>query len=97
MASIETDIETPCTCVCVVHQTLRLCVGCGRSLDEIARWMPPPFPPPHAGEEKSMNPPPRAGEGREGAERARIMAQLPSRLAAMSGTTAGVNHAPAMA
>jgi len=85
MASIETDIETSCTCVCVVHPTLRLCVGCGRSLDEIARWMPPAFPPP------------RAGEGSEGAEHARIMAQLPSRLAAISGTTAGVNHAPAMA
>ncbi|MGD0026138.1 MAG: hypothetical protein ABSC37_16235, partial [Xanthobacteraceae bacterium] len=28
---------------------------------------PPPYPPPHAGEETSKNPPPRAGEGREGA------------------------------
>jgi predicted Fe-S protein YdhL (DUF1289 family) len=74
MASIETDIETPCTCVCVVHPTLRLCVGCGRSLDEIARWI-----------------------DLDSTERARIMAQLPSRLAAMSGATAGANHAPAMA
>ena len=27
---------------------------------------PPPYPPPGAGEGKSMNPPPRAGAGREG-------------------------------
>jgi predicted Fe-S protein YdhL (DUF1289 family) len=32
-------IETPCTHVCVVHPTLKLCIGCGRSLDEIARWI----------------------------------------------------------
>ena len=31
-------IETPCTKVCTVHPVLRLCLGCGRSLDEIARW-----------------------------------------------------------
>ena len=48
--------------VCVVHPTLGLCIGCGRSLDEIGRWSD--FAP---------------------AERARIMAQLPSRLAALSG------------
>lgn len=34
----ETKIETPCARVCAVHPTLRLCVGCGRSLDEIAEW-----------------------------------------------------------
>jgi UDP-N-acetylmuramoylalanine--D-glutamate ligase len=32
----------------------------------IMRATPPPFPPPLAGEGKSMNPPPLAGEGREG-------------------------------
>jgi uncharacterized protein len=32
-------IETPCIRVCVLHPALRLCVGCGRSLDEIARWI----------------------------------------------------------
>jgi hypothetical protein len=31
-------IETPCVRVCVVHPTLQLCMTCGRSLDEIARW-----------------------------------------------------------
>ena len=31
-------IETPCTKVCVVDPASRLCVGCGRSLEEIGRW-----------------------------------------------------------
>ena len=39
MPSIETSIETPCNRVCVVHPAARLCIGCGRSLDEIARWV----------------------------------------------------------
>jgi hypothetical protein len=34
-----TSIDTPCVRICVVHPTLRLCVGCGRTLDEIARWI----------------------------------------------------------
>jgi predicted Fe-S protein YdhL (DUF1289 family) len=66
MASTATSIETPCNRVCVVHPALGLCIGCGRSLDEIARWM-------------DLAPP----------ERARIMAQLPSRLAALSGPAPG--------
>jgi uncharacterized protein len=61
MTSIDTGIATPCTRICVVHPTRQLCIGCGRSLDEIARWM-----------------------DYGAAERARIMAQLPARLAAMS-------------
>jgi uncharacterized protein len=69
MASIETTIETPCTRVCVVHPALKICLGCGRSLDEIARWI-----------------------DFDGAERARIMAQLPARLA-----TVGAAVAPAKA
>jgi uncharacterized protein len=32
-------METPCVRTCVVHPTLNICVGCGRSLDEIARWI----------------------------------------------------------
>ena len=62
MADAATNIESPCNKVCVVHPTLGVCIGCGRSLDEIGRWID--FAP---------------------AERARIMAQLPSRLAALSG------------
>ncbi len=39
MTLIETSIETPSIRVCALHPAVRLCVGCGRSLDEIARWM----------------------------------------------------------
>jgi predicted Fe-S protein YdhL (DUF1289 family) len=31
-------IETPCIKVCVIDPANGLCKGCGRSLDEIARW-----------------------------------------------------------
>jgi len=34
-----TAIESPCTHVCVVHPMVKLCIGCGRSLDEIAHWI----------------------------------------------------------
>jgi predicted Fe-S protein YdhL (DUF1289 family) len=70
MASAETSIETPCNRVCVVHPSLGLCIGCGRSLDEIGRW-----------------------SDFAAAERTRIMAQLPSRLAVLSGPEAGAQKA----
>ena len=38
MASAEANIESPCNKVCAMHPSLGLCIGCGRSLDEIARW-----------------------------------------------------------
>lgn len=31
-------IETPCIKVCVMDQATGQCTGCGRTLDEIARW-----------------------------------------------------------
>jgi uncharacterized protein len=31
-------METPCIKVCVIEPQTGLCQGCGRSLDEIARW-----------------------------------------------------------
>jgi len=31
-------VETPCVNVCLLDADTRLCVGCGRTLDEIARW-----------------------------------------------------------
>jgi predicted Fe-S protein YdhL (DUF1289 family) len=31
-------ISTPCIKVCEIDPASRLCRGCGRSLDEIARW-----------------------------------------------------------
>jgi predicted Fe-S protein YdhL (DUF1289 family) len=57
---LMTDIETPCNKVCVVDPLSELCIGCGRSLAEIAGWI-----------------------GFEPGERARIMAELPGRLAAL--------------
>ncbi len=32
------EIESPCVKICVVHPETRLCLGCNRSVDEIARW-----------------------------------------------------------
>ena len=52
-------IETPCVNVCNLDARSRLCTGCGRTIDEIARW-------------STMN----------AAERTRVMAELPARMAA---------------
>lgn len=37
------EIESPCVRICVVHPEARICTGCYRTMDEIARWsrMPP--------------------------------------------------------
>ena len=32
------EIESPCVKLCVVHPEARICVGCYRSIDEIAGW-----------------------------------------------------------
>ena len=32
------EIESPCVRICVVHPEARICVGCHRTVDEIARW-----------------------------------------------------------
>ena len=32
------EIESPCIKVCVVHPATGLCVGCHRTIDEIAAW-----------------------------------------------------------
>ncbi len=32
------EVESPCIRVCVVHPEARICVGCHRSVDEIAAW-----------------------------------------------------------
>ena len=31
-------VESPCIKLCVVHPAARLCLGCYRSIDEIAAW-----------------------------------------------------------
>ena len=52
-------IESPCVKVCTLDARSGLCLGCGRTIDEIARWA-----------------------ALTGAERARVMGELPWRLAA---------------
>jgi predicted Fe-S protein YdhL (DUF1289 family) len=31
-------IESPCNKICTINGRSGLCVGCGRTIDEIARW-----------------------------------------------------------
>ena len=51
--------SSPCTKICKVDPNTALCLGCGRTVDEISSWW-------------------RMSE----AERVRLMAQLPVRMAA---------------
>jgi predicted Fe-S protein YdhL (DUF1289 family) len=32
------SMDTPCTKICTLDPAAGLCIGCGRTLDEIARW-----------------------------------------------------------
>jgi uncharacterized protein len=32
------EVESPCIRLCVVHPEARLCMGCYRSIEEIAGW-----------------------------------------------------------
>lgn len=32
------SVESPCRKLCALDPATRVCTGCGRSLDEIARW-----------------------------------------------------------
>ncbi|MBI6629194.1 DUF1289 domain-containing protein [Pontibaca salina] len=32
------EIESPCVQICVIHPEERICIGCYRTGDEIARW-----------------------------------------------------------
>lgn len=31
-------IESPCVSICMLDSNAKTCVGCGRTIDEIARW-----------------------------------------------------------
>ena len=64
-------MNSPCTKVCVMDADNRYCLGCKRTLDEIACW----------------------GEMNK-AERAAIMALLPSRRSASSSEFAEVSVPP---
>jgi len=35
----EPEIQSPCNKVCVVDPTSGACIGCGRTLAEIASWL----------------------------------------------------------
>jgi uncharacterized protein len=39
MSTIEVDVTTPCNRVCALHPVSGLCLGCGRSVAEIAGWL----------------------------------------------------------
>ncbi len=32
------EIESPCVAICLLHPEAGICIGCGRTGDEIARW-----------------------------------------------------------
>ncbi len=32
------EVESPCVQICVMHPFERICTGCYRTIDEIARW-----------------------------------------------------------
>jgi predicted Fe-S protein YdhL (DUF1289 family) len=32
------SVSSPCTKVCTIEPRSKLCLGCGRTLDEIAQW-----------------------------------------------------------
>ncbi len=32
------EVESPCVKICVVHPEAKICVGCRRTVEEIARW-----------------------------------------------------------
>jgi predicted Fe-S protein YdhL (DUF1289 family) len=38
MASIDSQIDSPCIKVCTLHPRVPVCTGCGRNLAEIERW-----------------------------------------------------------
>jgi uncharacterized protein len=58
-------IETPCAKICTLDARAGRCLGCGRTVDEIARWTQ-----------------------MDASERARVMAELPARLATRSASDA---------
>jgi predicted Fe-S protein YdhL (DUF1289 family) len=31
-------LETPCVNICLIDSDAGLCIGCGRTIDEISRW-----------------------------------------------------------
>ena len=58
-------IESPCVKICTLDARSRVCLGCGSTIEEIARWT-----------------------AMSATERARVMAELPARLAASRAAAA---------
>ena len=63
-------IESPCVKLCTLDARSRMCLGCGRSIDEIARWTV-----------------------LSAAERARVMSELPARIAMEKSAQAKIANA----
>jgi predicted Fe-S protein YdhL (DUF1289 family) len=63
-------IESPCVKICTLDARSRMCLGCGRSIDEIARWT-----------------------ALSAAERARVMSELPARIAMEKSAQARIANA----
>jgi predicted Fe-S protein YdhL (DUF1289 family) len=63
-------IESPCVKICTLDARSRMCLGCGRSIDEIARWT-----------------------ALSAAERARVMSELPARIATEKSAQAKIANA----
>lgn len=61
----STMIESPCVKTCTLDARSGLCLGCGRTIEEIARW-----------------------SAMSAAERARVMDELPARIAGRRAETA---------
>ena len=58
-------IESPCVNICTLDARSGLCLGCGRTIDEISRW-----------------------SRMSGADRSRVMAELPGRIDARKAAEA---------
>jgi predicted Fe-S protein YdhL (DUF1289 family) len=58
-------IQSPCVNICTLDACSGACFGCGRTIDEIARW-----------------------SAMSAADRSRIMAELPARMAAVKTVNA---------
>ena len=58
-------IESPCVKICTLDARSGLCLGCGRTIDEIAQWT-----------------------AMSATERARVISELPARLAARKSAEA---------
>ena len=62
-------IESPCVNICTLDARSGICLGCGRTIDEIARWT-----------------------AMTAAERARVMSNLPARLATTKSIQTKANN-----